>query len=245
MIFTNKIVKICSLIVIAGFLVLSGCDQITGSDEGDGDDGPVTYSFSATASPSEGGSIDPSSGEFEEGEQVEVTASPADGWEFVEWTGDISSTDNPLSFSIEDNTEVTANFLDVRSEYAVTMTVADQDEQLDLEFGQDPEGSGLDEQAPPDPPEGALNAYFERSEDQFFKDYESNALKEVSWELYYQPGSGENISLSWEINSSKMDGTLSLQAADETVLVEDMSEQSSFDFTAADYDYLIINYLLE
>lgn len=237
----------CIKILLIGLWLFAGCSVVDSGEDSDenGGDEPVMYSFSASASPSEGGSVDPSSGEFQEGEQVEVTATPADGWEFVEWTGDVSSTDNPLTFSIDDTTEVTANFSDVSSEYAVTMTVADGEDQLDLEFGQDPEGSELDEQAPPDPPEGALNAYFERSDEQFFKDYESHALKEVNWELYYQPGSGESISLSWQIDSSKMDGTLSLQTADETVLVENMSEQNSFDFSDGEYDYLIINYLLE
>jgi hypothetical protein len=250
-IFDKKILKFYSILLVFGLVVFSACSEITGSDdEGDGDDGEngdetVEYALSVSTDPSEGGSVDPSEGTYEEGEEVEVTATPADGWEFVEWTGDISSTDNPLSFSIEDSTEITANFSDVRSEYAATMTVADAEDQLELEFGQDPAGSEMDEPAPPDPPEGALNAYFERSDEQYFKDYESNALKEVDWDLYYQPGSGEDISLSWEIDSSQMDGTLSLQAADETVLVEDMSEQNSFDFTAGEYDYLIINYLLE
>jgi hypothetical protein len=38
-------------------------------------------------------SIDPEQDEYEsEGTTVELTAVPSDGWEFVEWTGDINST---------------------------------------------------------------------------------------------------------------------------------------------------------
>ena len=50
------------------------------------------------------GSVDPNSGTYEEGEAVEVSATPADGWEFVRWEGDVppdKATDNPLKMVID------------------------------------------------------------------------------------------------------------------------------------------------
>jgi hypothetical protein len=39
-----------------------------------------------------------------------LTAEASPGWKFVDWTGDISSDDNPLNFKIQDNINLTANF---------------------------------------------------------------------------------------------------------------------------------------
>jgi uncharacterized repeat protein (TIGR02543 family) len=59
-----------------------------------------------------GGSItkSPDQSEYQSGIQVELTATPAEGYEFVNWTGDVTSTDNPLTVTITANTNITANF---------------------------------------------------------------------------------------------------------------------------------------
>jgi len=41
---------------------------------------------------------------------VVVTAYPADGWSFVNWTGSVNSTKNPLSIKMNNNKTITANF---------------------------------------------------------------------------------------------------------------------------------------
>ncbi|MFP4163866.1 MAG: InlB B-repeat-containing protein [Chitinispirillaceae bacterium] len=52
----------------------------------------------------------PEAAEYESGSVVELTASPEDGYEFSGWSGDASGADNPLSFTMENNSTVTATF---------------------------------------------------------------------------------------------------------------------------------------
>jgi hypothetical protein len=53
-------------------------------------------------------------GTYDEGTVVPISASPASGWEFVNWTGDISTVANPNSASttitMNENKNITANF---------------------------------------------------------------------------------------------------------------------------------------
>ena len=44
------------------------------------------------------------------GDTVQLTATPAAGWSFANWTGDATGTTNPLSVLINGNKTVTANF---------------------------------------------------------------------------------------------------------------------------------------
>jgi len=48
--------------------------------------------------------------DYPHGTTVELTANPADGWEFVEWQGDLTGNENPLTIQIENETSVTALF---------------------------------------------------------------------------------------------------------------------------------------
>jgi hypothetical protein len=72
------------------------------------------YSLNLTASPEDGGTVE-GSGDFMAGSQVEVTAIPAIGWEFVYWTnlmGMIISTDSTFSFQMPASTmTLIANFI--------------------------------------------------------------------------------------------------------------------------------------
>jgi hypothetical protein len=54
---------------------------------------------------------DPSQAGYYEGNVVQLTATPNDGWIFVNWTGDLTSTANPASVTIHGNTSVTANYM--------------------------------------------------------------------------------------------------------------------------------------
>ena len=70
----------------------------------------TVYNITSEVSPAEGGSISPSSGTFEEGVEVTVSAIPSKGYYFKNWSGGISGTDNPYSFTIKSDTQVTAVF---------------------------------------------------------------------------------------------------------------------------------------
>ena len=70
-------------------------------------------SFSITINISGGdGTIlrNPSKDEYAYGEQVTLTAIPGSGNEFLRWTGDLESYDNPATVTVTSNLEITANF---------------------------------------------------------------------------------------------------------------------------------------
>lgn len=48
--------------------------------------------------------------DYPHGTVVELTAEPAEDWEFVEWQGDLEGSENPATITIESETEVTAVF---------------------------------------------------------------------------------------------------------------------------------------
>ena len=50
---------------------------------------PIQYNLTASASPSEGGSVSITSGSYEEGSNVTLQATPATGYSFERWTGGI------------------------------------------------------------------------------------------------------------------------------------------------------------
>lgn len=49
-------------------------------------------------------------GPYISGDQVTLTATAAPGWQFTGWTGDVTSSNNPLTITMNSDTEVTANF---------------------------------------------------------------------------------------------------------------------------------------
>lgn len=53
--------------------------------------------------------VQPSQYDFES--QVKLTATPEDLWEFSKWTGDIESTENPITISIDGQKDITAEFV--------------------------------------------------------------------------------------------------------------------------------------
>jgi hypothetical protein len=77
---------------------------------------PLMYSVGVNVSPSGAGSVSlsPSGGEYEPGAQVTLRASPAGGYRFVNWTGDVGTVANVNSasavISINDDYSITANF---------------------------------------------------------------------------------------------------------------------------------------
>ena len=77
--------------------------------------------YSLTGSTVGSGSVDLNdTGPYELGDVVQMTALPTAGWHFVEWTGDLTGSDNPASITITGNMIVTAYFAQV--EYSLTIT---------------------------------------------------------------------------------------------------------------------------
>jgi hypothetical protein len=57
---------------------------------------------------------------YDNGTVVALTATPATGYHFVNWTGDVTSTDNPVTVTMNANKAVTANF--AIDTYTLTVT---------------------------------------------------------------------------------------------------------------------------
>ena len=67
----------------------------------------IVPKYTLTASAGEGGSVSPTTGNFNAGTQVSITATPSEGYAFSGWSN--GSTANPLNVTLNSNTSVTAN----------------------------------------------------------------------------------------------------------------------------------------
>ena len=62
-------------------------------------------------------------GTYLEGTELTLTATPAEHYEFTGWTGDVSSTENPLTITVDGDKNITANF--AKKQYTLTVSVND------------------------------------------------------------------------------------------------------------------------
>ena len=83
-------------------------DPVIDNTINDGSTNPVSYSLTMTAS--EGGTVTPKSGTYSENDSLELLGIPDSTYVFVNWTGSISSTDNPLSVTMDANKSINGNF---------------------------------------------------------------------------------------------------------------------------------------
>jgi hypothetical protein len=72
----------------------------------------TVYELTSDVFPSEGGTISPAQGTFDEGEQVTISAISSQGYYFKTWSGNISGTNNPNTFAINSDTKVIAIFVE-------------------------------------------------------------------------------------------------------------------------------------
>jgi len=68
------------------------------------------FTLQTSVIPEQGGSIEPESGTFKDGEYIILTANASDGWQFVEWDGDLYGDQNPDSILVDSDISVTAIF---------------------------------------------------------------------------------------------------------------------------------------
>ena len=77
---------------------------------------PVMYDV--TVSASEGGTVSPQSGSFEEGSSVTFTATPSAEYEFTKWSN--GSTQNPLILTVTSDLTLQATF--TKKQYELTIS---------------------------------------------------------------------------------------------------------------------------
>jgi uncharacterized repeat protein (TIGR02543 family) len=80
------------------------------------------YSLTTTASPSGGGTVNPSGVNwYNIGQSVSVSATANAGYSFSSWTGDLTGSTNPTSLTMGGPKSLTANF--TQNQYTVTVSV--------------------------------------------------------------------------------------------------------------------------
>ena len=68
------------------------------------------YTLTTNIIPSGAGSVSPSGGEYESGVQVTLTASPASGYTFHQWSGTASGTTSTITITMDSDKSLTAHF---------------------------------------------------------------------------------------------------------------------------------------
>ncbi|MDG0967809.1 MAG: BspA family leucine-rich repeat surface protein, partial [Flavobacteriaceae bacterium] len=68
------------------------------------------YTLTVTSNPTEGGTINPTSGEYEEGTEITINVTPNTNYEFDKWSGNWSGTESPLTIIMDGNKTLVGNF---------------------------------------------------------------------------------------------------------------------------------------
>ena len=81
------------------------------------------HTVKATVNPAETGSVEGAK-EYKQGEQATLTATPAEGYQFVNWTKDeeVVSTENPYTFTVTADIALVANFKKAVEEHTITLS---------------------------------------------------------------------------------------------------------------------------
>lgn len=72
-----------------------------------------TWHLAVSADPPEGGSVYPLSGTYDDGVTLQLVATPADGFLFDSWVGDVSGNETTANVTMTKNMSVTAKFIPV------------------------------------------------------------------------------------------------------------------------------------
>lgn len=81
----------------------------------------IQYSLITQILPVNSGTVIPSSGSFENGQKITLTATPAGEYIFKNWSGDLSGVNNPTDLIISKNSNVTVGF--EKRQYPLNLTI--------------------------------------------------------------------------------------------------------------------------
>ena len=94
-----------------------------------------TYTLSVSVNPPQAGSVSPSSGEYESGVQVTLTATPASGYTFDYWDDAASGSSNTVTITMNSNKTVTAHFKPEQETLTVHFIDVGQGDSILLDLG--------------------------------------------------------------------------------------------------------------
>ena len=81
---------------------------------------PILYTLTTSTNPTEGGTLLPSSAQFEEGETIVLSATPSEEYAFFSWSG-VSGTNNTTSIVMDSDKSVVALF--VKKQYSLKVSI--------------------------------------------------------------------------------------------------------------------------
>jgi len=235
-----------SLISILAFMVFAFASCKNGDP-----DPPI---LTVTMNPDEAGTVVPDGGTYDYEENISVEAIPSGNWQFENWSGDVSSTENPLTITMDKDYTITANFTndpDPPSTYSVEIPITDGVHSQTVTLVSDDDGSAYDgfdsndREGPPIAPPGAFFTGSVVDGMHLYKDVRQ-AAGNIVWELRLNRASGETITLEdWSISKTDIGGSLMLvdDPNDPTPNIElDMQSASSFSVSDPSIQRLYIVY---
>lgn len=75
----------------------------------------ATTTYTLTTAVTGQGSVNPANGTFTSGTYVTLTATPASGWQFSNWSGNVTGATNPVTITMDGNKSVAATFTQISS----------------------------------------------------------------------------------------------------------------------------------
>lgn len=100
--------KPSNAILLVVLILCFGCEPNELSFE---DTIPGMYTLTTQVSPDQAGTIHPSEGVFDSGEEIQIEARSAEGYIFDHWEGDLTGNSNPATIVADTNKRITANFI--------------------------------------------------------------------------------------------------------------------------------------
>ena len=87
---------------------------------------PITYTVAVNVNPTNGGAVsrNPDQTYYAPGTAVSVTATPANGYKFVGWSGGAADAANPATVTMDGDKTLTADFQYVQKTYTLTTNVS-------------------------------------------------------------------------------------------------------------------------
>ncbi|MEP3389714.1 MAG: DNRLRE domain-containing protein, partial [Reichenbachiella sp.] len=83
---------------------------------------PVNPQYDLSVSVNGSGSVSPSSGTYDDGTGVTLTATADVGWEFTGWSGDLSGSTNPAQVTMDADKNITATFTETNQTTNLTVS---------------------------------------------------------------------------------------------------------------------------
>ena len=68
------------------------------------------FKVTVNINPTQGGSVAPPSGDYDDGDTVNFIATANSGYEFLNWSGDLSGSNNPAAIKVDADKSITAIF---------------------------------------------------------------------------------------------------------------------------------------